>query len=427
MPTKTGISHEELRRVNTSALLSWVHHNGPTTRARLTRELGLNRSTIGDLTSLLGAYGLIEELRPEQLDPDGAQARRSGRPSLVVAPRDEVGVLAVMLDVDRIVAGFVGLGGRLQHRRERLHQPGVHDVQPVVDSAAQMCREVLVAASGMAVLGVGVSVPGLVRRSDGLVHFAPNLGWTDVAFVDLLSDALSLPVLVGNDADLGVLAEHLYGAAVGASEVAYIGGIVGIGGGFLVHGQALGGAEGYAGEVGHLTVDSEGALCRCGSRGCWETKVGSNRLLSSAGRLTGGGLAAVEEVVRAAGQGDLEAAKALDDSAYWLGFGLRALVRLFDPEVVVLEGTLGQVLGARGQRVLDTLHERDGIDFAQNVSVRAGALGPDGPLLGAAEMALAPLLADPVTVMAAYRDRRDGPPPSATVDVGGSPGSPGAA
>jgi predicted NBD/HSP70 family sugar kinase len=426
MPAKTGISHEELRRVNTSALLTWVHHNGPTTRARLTRELGLNRSTIGDLTSLLSETGLVEELPPDQVSPERVGARRSGRPSLVVSPRLEVGVLALMLDVDRIGVCVVGLGGEMRHRRERLHQPGVHDLQHVVDSAAQMCREVLRAAPETTVLGIGVSIPGLVRSVDGLVHFAPNLGWTDVQFADVFRDEMGLPVVVGNDADLGVLAEHLYGAAVGASEVAYIGGTVGIGGGFLVRGQPLRGVEGYAGEVGHLIVDSQGgALCRCGSRGCWETKIGANRILSSAGRLTGGGLAAVDEVVRAAANGDPLAGGALDDAAYWLGFGLRALVRLFNPEVVVLGGTLGQVLDARRERVMEILHERDGVDFAQNVSVCAGGLGSDGPLLGAAEAALAPLLADPVAVMSAYR-RAHGPA-SETAHPEARPDNPGAA
>ncbi|MFZ2015799.1 MAG: ROK family protein [Nocardioides sp.] len=418
MPTKTGISHEELRRVNTSALLTWVHHHGATTRARLTQVLGLNRSTIGDLTSLLSESGLVEELQPDQVALEGQRARRSGRPSLVVTPRSEVAVLAVMLDVDRIVTGIVGLGGRMHHRRERLHQPGVHEVGPVVDSAAQMCREVLRAVPGMAVLGVGVSVPGLVRSEDGLVHFAPNLGWTDVQFVDLLAEALSLPVVVGNDADLGVLAEHLYGVAVGASEVGYVGGTVGIGGGFLVRGQPLRGVEGYAGEVGHLMVDSEGALCRCGSRGCWETKIGTNRLLSSAGRLTGGGRAAVEEVVSAAENGDRKAGRALDEAAYWLGFGLRALARLFNPEVIVLGGTPGQVYDARSEVVLRILHERDGIDFAQSVSVRSGALGSDAPLRGAAEVAFAPLLSDPVSVMTAHANR---------TEAGSHPENPGAA
>ncbi|HET8662745.1 MAG TPA: ROK family protein [Nocardioides sp.] len=409
MAKKTGISHEELRRVNTSALLTWVHHHGPTTRARLTSELGLNRSTIGDLTSLLVESGLVDELRPDQVDAEGVQARRSGRPSLVVSPRVDVGVLTIMLDVDRIVAGLVGLGGELCERRERRHQPGVHAVTQVVDSAAQMCRDVLRAKPEMAVLAIGVSVPGLVRSSDGLVHFAPNLGWTDVHFVDLLSSALGLPVMVGNDADLGVLAEHLYGAAVGSSEVAYIGGTIGIGGGFLVHGQPLSGAEGYSGEVGHLTVDAGGDECRCGAHGCWETKIGANRLLAASGRLTGGGPPAVEEVISAAVRGDDEkASSAIDDAAYWLGFGLRAIVRLLNPEVLVLGGYVGRILEVRRSLVLETLHERDGIDFAQNVSVRAGALGLDGPMLGAAEIALAPLLADPVTVMRSYRAETSG-------------------
>ncbi len=429
MPTKTGISHEELRRVNTSALLSWVHHHGATTRARLTQELGLNRSTIGDLTSLLEEIGLVEELPPDQVTVEGARRRRSGRPSLVVSPRVDVGVLAVMLDVDRIVVGIVGLGGEMHHRRERLHQPGTHEVGPVVGSAAQMCREVLSAVPDMAVLGVGVSVPGLVRSADGLVHFAPNLGWTDVQFVDLLAQSLSLPVVVGNDADLGVLAEHLYGAAVGASEVAYVGGTVGIGGGFLVRGQPLRGVQGYAGEVGHLIVDSEGALCRCGSHGCWETKIGANRLLSSAGRLPGGGRAAVKEVILAAEEGDHKAVRALDEAAYWMGFGLRALARLFNPEVIVLGGTLGQVLDARTELVMETLHERDGIDFAHDVAVRSGALGSDAPLLGAAELALGPLLGDPVTVMTAYQEARSSTSVAvpASGRTGSRPDSPGAA
>ena len=95
----------------------------------------------------------------------------------------------------------------------------------------------------------------------------------------------------------------------------------------------------------------------------------------------------------------------------------------------MLGGTLGQVLEARAERVLDTLHERDAIDFAQNVSVRSGALGSDGPLLGAAEVAFAPLLSDPVTVMTAYRNDSSAPSmPVESIDPGGSkPDSHGAA
>ncbi|MGA8208645.1 MAG: ROK family transcriptional regulator, partial [Nocardioidaceae bacterium] len=294
MSRRAVTSQEQVRRANAGALLRWVHANGPTSRAVLTQALGLNRSTIGDLTAQLESLGLVSEQAP-------TSARRAGRPSLVVRPSADVTVVAIMLDVDRITVALVGLGGVELERRTRVHQRGEHDVAHVVETVVQLVRETVPEPAGC--VAVGVSVPGAVRRSDGLVRFAPNLGWTDEPFAELLSSALGLDVHVGNDADLGVLAEHLRGAAVGASNVGYVTGSVGIGGGFLVGGVPLRGADGYAGEVGHLLVDSAGPRCRCGAVGCWETKVGENHLLTGAGRLPGGGPTAVAEVIAAADAG----------------------------------------------------------------------------------------------------------------------------
>ena len=389
MARRAGISQEELRRVNVSALLSWVHAHGPTSRAVLTTELGLNRSTIGDLTSQLESMGLVSEDLP-------VSARRTGRPSLVVTACPEVSVVAIAVDVDRITVALIGLGGVELERRARVHQRGEHDVTHVVETVAQLVREVRTHPDGARCFGVGVSIPGAVRRSDGLVRFAPNLGWTNEPFADLLSEALDLPVVVGNDADLGVLAEHLRGAAVGVSDVGYVTGGVGIGGGFLVGGVPLGGSQGYAGEVGHLLVESAGSKCRCGARGCWETKVGENHLLTGAGRLPGGGPTAVAEVIAAADAGDQRAAASLDEVAGWTGVGLRAVVNVFNPEMIVLGGVLAHAWGARPRLVEDALSRGGLVCRLDRVTLCAGALGDDSPLLGAAELAFAPLLADPL-------------------------------
>src|SRR5215213_11471873 len=166
MVRRAGISQDELRRVNVSALLSWVHGHGPTSRAVLTTQLGLNRSTIGDLTSQLEANGLVSEDTP-------AVASRSGRPSLVVTAREDVTVVAIMLDVDRITVALVGLGGIELDRRSRVHQRGEHDVAHVVETVSQLVREVRADPRAARCAGVGVSVPGAVRASDGLVRFAP--------------------------------------------------------------------------------------------------------------------------------------------------------------------------------------------------------------------------------------------------------------
>jgi predicted NBD/HSP70 family sugar kinase len=392
-PTKTGLGQDELRRNNLSALLTRVHVQGATTRASLTRDLGLNRSTIGALATELEELGLVTERQP-------AVVRRSGRPSFVLEPhRDNVAV-AVDIGVDRIVTALVALGGDVLHQRQRPHAPGEHDVEHVIESTAQMVEEVLATHPGVRCLGTGVSVPGAVRDTDGAVRFAPNLGWVDQPFTALLSRRLGRRVFTDNDANLGVLSEHLRGAAVGHADVAYLNGSVGIGGGFLVGGVPLSGASGYAGEVGHLLVDgSSTQQCRCGNVGCWETKVGENQLLTLAGRLAGGGPEGVDEVIAAAGTGDERAARALDEVGHWLGVGLRAVINVFNPEVIVLGGSLAALWEARQDVVDKTLDRWTLMSARSEVIIRSSAFGLDSPWRGAAEMVFAPILADPASVL----------------------------
>ncbi len=393
---RTGIGQEELRRNNMSQLLTRVHVSGPTARAELTQELGLNRSTIGDLASALEGLDLISEGPP-------VVAGRSGRPSLVVVPREDNAVVAVDIGVDRIVVALVALGGTILERRQRNHQRGQHDVAHVVESVAQMIGDVLAAHhSGVRCFGVGVAVPGAIRASDGMVRFAPNLGWVEEHFTDILQARLGLPVSTGNDANLGALAEHLRGVAIGRNDVAFLNGSVGIGGGFLVGGVQLDGANGYAGEIGHLLVDGAGARCRCGNDGCWETKVGENELLARAGRLPGGGPEGVAEVIEAAAAGEARATAALDEVADWTGVGLRAVINLFNPEVIVLGGHLAQVFGAREQRINAVLDRWTLMTPRADVVICAAGLGGDAPLVGAAELAFASLLANPGHAGAAW-------------------------
>lgn len=366
---------------------------GATTRAALTRDLGLNRSTIGALATELEELGLVTERQP-------AVVRRSGRPSFVLEPQRDNVAVAVDIGVDRIVTALVALGGDVLHQRQRPHAPGEHDVEHVIESTAQMVEEVLATHPGVRCLGIGVSVPGAVRDTDGAVRFAPNLGWVDQPFTELLSRRLGRRVFTDNDANLGVLAEHLRGAAVGHSDVAYLNGSVGIGGGFLVGGVPLSGARGYAGEVGHLLVDGNSTQqCRCGNVGCWETKVGENQLLVLAGRLPGGGPEGVDEVIAAAGSGDERAARALDDVGHWLGVGLRAVINVFNPEVIVLGGSLAALWEARQDVVDKTLDRWTLMSARSEVIIRASAFGLDSPWRGAAEMVFAPVLADPASVL----------------------------
>jgi predicted NBD/HSP70 family sugar kinase len=239
----------------------------------------------------------------------------------------------------------------------------------------------------------------MVRGRDGLVRLAPNLEWTDVPFGMLLADELGTPVRVGNDADLGVLAEHVRGSALGCVDVVYLAGHSGIGAGVLVGGRPLSGTDGYAGEVGHVVVNPDGAECHCGSRGCWETECGEERLLELAGRPAGGGLDAVREVAADAGRGEPRAVAALDHVATWLGRGTGNIVNTFNPEAVIMGGALAQVLAAAPETVRAQVEATALPAPRASARLLPPAFGLDSSLLGAAELAFEPLLADPLLEM----------------------------
>lgn len=141
---------------------------------------------------------------------------------------------------------------------------------------------------------------------------------------------------------------------------------------------------GYAGEVGHLVLDPDGARCRCRSVGCWETVVGADALLSAAGRAPGGGLRAVASVIGDAEGGDAVAAAALDTVARWVGTGLAVVVNMLNPEVVVLGGVLGQVLAVREDAIHAALAARSLSAPRAQVRLVRPALGAASPLLGGA-------------------------------------------
>jgi predicted NBD/HSP70 family sugar kinase len=397
-----GARSEDVRRGNLGALLRHVHVHGPTSRSRLTRELALNRSTIGDLTGELVGAGLVRE------EPGGRSNRLAaggtgtgGRPSYVVVPEtDRVQALAIDIGVTHLTVARVGLGGHVLSRRDLPQRRAARRMRDVVRSIGKVAAELLgEMAPGASCTGAGAAVPGMVRERDGLVRQVPNLGWSDVPLGEELARELGMPVAVGNDADLGVLAEHVRGAAVGCDDVVYLAGHSGIGAGVFTSGRPLVGHDGYAGEVGHLVVNPGGRECHCGSHGCWETEAGEERLFELAGRPPAGGLAAVREVVASATEGDAAAAHAIEHVATWLGTGTAGVVNIFNPEVVILGGALAEIFAAAEPTVRAAVRASALAPPREQVRLVPPAFGLDSSLVGAAERAFAPLLSDPLLEM----------------------------
>jgi predicted NBD/HSP70 family sugar kinase len=382
---------DDIRQHNLSLLLSHVHRDGALTRAELTQRLSLSRSTVKALVADLAQLGLVEEVVP-------SGGERVGRPSHVVAPHAH-GPYAVGVDVDiaHVTVAAITLGGATTVR-EVIATEGV--VQPdglvrlVVDTIDRLGSAL---ASPARVAGIGVSVPGTVDVSSGRVGVAPNLGWEDVPLGAMLEEKLGghAPVVIGNDADLAVLAEHERGNARDCDDVVFLIGRIGVGAGIIINGVPVRGRDGHAGEIGHNVLDPSGPLCHCGKHGCIETFLGESALLELAGRSLPRTDAKVSALFADAHRGDPAALRAIQAAAETLGRAISNLLNTLNPARVVLGGSLGDVLELARAEVEESVARYTFGDAGPGVVLVTPAFGPDSALVGAGEVAFAALLADP--------------------------------
>ncbi len=365
----------DVRRHHLSLVFEQLLRNGPRSRAALAQETGLTKATISSLVADLLERELVDEL---DTPTDG----RIGRPATDIgAAGHRIGGIGLQIAVHEVAACIVDLTGamRIVHR----HTAPNRDV-PAADVLDRLRQVTTMArddagAQGIHCVGGTVAVPGLVDPRSGTLFVAPNLHWFD-ADLSSLADQLHLPpgvpVSVDNEANLSALAELRHGAGQQLSSFVHVSAGGGVGAGIVIDGQLLRGTHGFAGELGHVVVDPAGRRCACGARGCLETFVDSD----------------------ADADADSAPAPAPDEVVEALAVALRSVVHLFDPEAIVLGGTLaarGDDFTTRvGQRLRDlTLGSR-----LHPCAVHRSQLGNDAALLGAATAALDTVLADPTTI-----------------------------
>ncbi|MCJ1672145.1 MULTISPECIES: ROK family protein [unclassified Rathayibacter] len=385
-----GNNLDRVRRHNLSALLRLVHRGGPRSRSQLTRLTGLNRSTIAALVGELVELGVVRELQPETLN-------QVGRPSPIVETDPRVVAIAVNPEIDAVTVAIVGLDAEVRRRIRRTA------TVPSAEAAARLAAEAIAELVAdlprdARTVGIGVAVPGLVRDADGLVRVGPHLGWTDEPFSRMLAEATGLPVLSANDANLGALAESVLGAGRDVSHLVYLnGGASGVGAGVIVGGTPLHGIDGYAGEIGHTLVNSAGVDCHCGAVGCLETEVGRAELLRVLGLDESADVSErLEEALAASSDPAVRAE--VERQLGHLAVALRNVVNIFNPQLVVLGGFLGALVGVAPGFLEERLGRGGPFRVAlDSVRIARTELGADLLMLGAAELAFERLLADPLT------------------------------
>jgi predicted NBD/HSP70 family sugar kinase len=345
--------------------------HGPHTQAELARVTGLAPATVSNIVRELTTAGLLE------IEPG------AGRRGTTLQLSASAGLVAGLDFGHSHVAVAVGdLGGRIL-AETRTPLSATHASEEGLDVAHLLLDKLLDDLPGSSVRAVGMGLPAPV--SDGLVRSSAILpGWVGVDAVAAVSERFALPAYVDNDANLGALAEQRVGAANGCRTAVFVKVSSGIGAGLVIEGEIFRGSSGTAGEIGHLTLDEQGPICRCGSRGCLEAYSSVEtvqQLLAT--QLPDAGIA---EIVAAAHEGSVPALRVLEDAGLHIGWGLAAVVNLVNPELVVVGGEIAQA----GELLLGSVRiglRRHALDAAAGTPSVTGALGERASLLGALMLA----------------------------------------
>jgi glucokinase len=313
--------------------------------------------------------------------------------------------LTIGIDVGgtKIAAGVVGTDGKIGARAFR-DTPA----SSVDDTAAAICDAAAELIADHEVEAVGVGAAGFVSSDRSTVLFAPNLAWRDEPLGARVSEVLKVPVVVENDANAAAWGEFAFGAAKDVEHMVCVTVGTGIGGGVVVAGQLLRGANGVAAELGHMRVVPGGHRCGCGARGCIEQYASGSALVREArAQAESGSLSAAQMlsvcgitdpaeltgpmITRAAADGDPCAVELLDDLGRWLGEALASFATLFDPTIIVIGGGVS----AAKELLLKSAQ----VAFERNLPAKSNRphprfglaeLGNDAGIIGAADLARQP-------------------------------------
>lgn len=330
-----GHQREDSRRI----LLREIAKGGRIPRIDLAQRTGISRATVTTITADLLRDGLIREVPPEE----GTAAAR-GRPRVDLKIDGTAHLVAgAKVSGASISCVLMDFEGTQLADHEAPLPPGRHSAQQLAENVSDAVAALAgkIGRTTADISGVGVGLAGTIDATAGAVHWSPSLSERNVDFAGILTDVMGVPTYLDNDANLVAMAEKTFGLGRDHSDFIVVTIEAGVGMGIVLGGEIYRGTRGCGAEFGHTKVQLEGALCRCGQRGCLEAYVADYALLREAGTALGTGSAApdqIKQLLDAARDGDAAAASVVSRAGRMFAMGLANIVNVFDPELIILAG-----------------------------------------------------------------------------------------
>ncbi|KNY25603.1 ROK family transcriptional regulator [Pseudobacteroides cellulosolvens] len=379
-----------LKEFNQTAILDMIRVHRAISRAELSKLTGLSPTAIGSIVSELLEIGYISET--------GIGESKGGRrPVLIEIKPESLYTIGIDMDVNYISFVLMDTTSRIIEEK-MLTMPKTIIFENVMKVIQKEIKRILKDHSITLerLLGIGLSVPGMVDSLEGKVIFAPNMGWENVDIRGQFPDLKGVNVYVENEAMASAISENWIGTCQGISNFVCVNIKSGIGSGIFIDGKPYRGTSGITGELGHMVVDSNGSKCRCGNYGCLETIASTTHMVEQAKRLVKSGIASklndiedVEEIdaksiIDCAREGDEVSRNILLESARFLGLAVSSIVNILSPQKIVL----GKDFVNYSDIVLDSLKEivmcKALKQTSKDIEITESKLGERASVLGSA-------------------------------------------
>lgn len=373
---------DTIRHINRQIVLNYVREKEPISRAEISHETALQRSTVSLIVEELKAHGLIDEIEGEST---------GGRPPLLLRLRAG-GPIAIGVDLGtaETVVATGDLVGRILKRESFATNP---DVETSFRQIQECVQEFLRSEPGIE--AIGISLPGLVDPETGSAIFVPYFKWRDWPVAAKLHASSGRTVLVDNDANAAALAELwlVRPEILDARDFIFVLVEEGLGTGIVFDGQIYHGISGAAGEFGHMTIAKDAPVaCAAGSHECWEAFASERAALARYGSMSNGSKApplTFDQLIDRALQEDLIARQALLETAHYLGLGISNLLKGLSPEAVIVGGRIARAWPIISDELNDSVGRSSICRGLQSARVIPSTLGVNTRLLGALSLVLA--------------------------------------
>ncbi|OKL42893.1 ROK family transcriptional regulator [Pseudovibrio exalbescens] len=332
----------EQRKQGRVLIFSKLRKSGQLARIDIAKETGLSPATVTTITAEMMADGLIEEV--DRPTPNGEVRRGRPRVELKLRPSSCV-VAGIKLSEGVISSMIVDLEGNTLGSLVRPFDAASFEAEELAVTLNALLQDLAETAEQKVedLAGVGIGVPGIVNKEEGFVHWSPLLKKRNVSLLTTLTDHLPIPVFVDNDTNLVALAELWFGYGRTLDDFIVVTIEHGVGMGIVIDGQVYRGAQGRGAEFGHTKIIPDGALCRCGQRGCLEAYIADYALLREASivlpDLPGASVEQrLDKLYEIATDGNHDAQSIFARAGKLFSLGLANLINIFDPKLIILSG-----------------------------------------------------------------------------------------